>query len=155
VNLDEQHRPCARGRKRRRQLLRLFAKQFGLCHWCGCEMQIHAADDAPPPVNTATLEHLFPRNDLRRALYTGHPDVVTKVAACHECNNLRGDMAYEEFAALRRGRGALPDMPQWPWRQDSIDSWHLAIHWLAIANGFKRPSRPLEMYWAESKGAIP
>lgn len=41
------------------------------------------------------------------------------------------------------------------WRQDAIDCWRLAIHWLAITSGHRRPQRPLEMYWAEAAGVIP
>ena len=41
------------------------------------------------------------------------------------------------------------------WRQDSYQSWLLALRWCAIRCGSIRPARPLELYWAEAAGVIP
>lgn len=41
------------------------------------------------------------------------------------------------------------------WRQDAIDSYHLALHLKALAIGAKRFSTISEMYFQESHGVIP
>jgi hypothetical protein len=40
-------------------------------------------------------------------------------------------------------------------RTDGIESFTLALRWLSIRHGHRRPQRPLEVYWAESAGVIP
>ena len=41
------------------------------------------------------------------------------------------------------------------WQQDAFECWRLAIRWKAITGGYVRPRSLVEMYWAESHGAIP
>lgn len=41
------------------------------------------------------------------------------------------------------------------WQQDSRDSWALAIRYLALAYGSRRFQTIPEMYFQESRGAIP
>ena len=77
--------------KRRRQLLRLFEQQKGLCHYCKSEMVImpvgHIQEKNSPP-NRATLEHLDHKLDPNRGKHNGE---CRRVAACWKCNNEKGD----------------------------------------------------------------
>jgi hypothetical protein len=41
------------------------------------------------------------------------------------------------------------------WETDAIQSWRFFMLWKSITKGFRRPSRPLELYWAEAAGTIP
>ena len=50
---------------------------------------------------------------------------------------------------------SVEHLSKYDWKKDAIDSYELAIRWKSIIGGFRRPSRPLEMYWAEAAGVIP
>lgn len=74
-------------------LKRLYLQQEGLCYYC--QRKCYKMDEGwqgAQKDNTATVEHLHPRNDIRRYL-TG--DEGYTVMACFECNQ----RANEEFWA--------------------------------------------------------
>lgn len=56
------------------------------CCYCGFTMVLHVhTDGQPPPQNAATRDHIIPKCH-------GGPKNKNLVAACVQCNNLRGDM---------------------------------------------------------------
>lgn len=79
---------------------RMLEEQQGRCHWC----------DAPLTLNHhgvrghrfATVDHIFPKGDPRRATLYQQQLVVTRVLACLKCNTSRGSMPYDDFLKLKR-----------------------------------------------------
>lgn len=71
---------------RRRELrARLLAEQGGRCLYCVRVPKL------------ATLDHVIPRSR------GGRDDAENLVAACDECNQIRGAMSVRRFLALRFG----------------------------------------------------
>jgi len=74
------------GRKFRRAML--YGKQDGLCAYCGVQMTTE------PGPRFVTLDHVTP---LSKGGVDG-PD--NEVAACHQCNRLKGCMTVAQIRAL-------------------------------------------------------
>jgi hypothetical protein len=55
----------------------------------------------------------------------------------------------------RKSSAAFCVSGAYDWRKDAIDSFHLALHFKALALGAKRFSTISEMYHQESHGVIP
>jgi hypothetical protein len=62
------------------------------CCYCSCEMTLEDNDSA----TMATREHLIPR------VFGGPTEWWNLVAACHECNSLRGHMNALAFHFMRQ-----------------------------------------------------
>ena len=75
-----------RAKGNRAKLVRLFQEQQGRCTHCGKQLRLPIAKKMNKSYsNTATLDHVYDRFDIRRALAPG-----LVVLACHSCNHLRG-----------------------------------------------------------------
>lgn len=82
----------ANSKKNRAVLERRYNEQDGRCYWCDTVMLPPSfnrgfGDKLPP--NASTIEHLIPRGDPRRTENV-HNGEIRRVAACFECNTLRG-----------------------------------------------------------------
>lgn len=73
----------------------LFRKQKCRCYYCKRLLvndlkrnDWYNSRQLPPPDNTATLEHLYPREDIRRFLINNYQNIVV---ACYRCNQIRND----------------------------------------------------------------
>lgn len=55
----------------------------------------------------------------------------------------------------RKSSAAFCVSGAYDWRKDALDSFHLALHFKALAIGAKRFSNISEMYFQESHGVIP
>lgn len=82
----------------------MHRKQHGKCHYCGKETFIVAGTEKSAYIaqchNRATIEHLFPRQDLRRILIKNN--VQYTVMACNECNdamNIAWQARFYEYSA--------------------------------------------------------
>jgi hypothetical protein len=62
---------------------------------------------------------------------------------------------YGTFTPPRPQGSAVLHFSTYDWRKDAIDSFHLALHFKALALGHKRPSTPAQQYWVEQHGSIP
>jgi len=73
-----------RRRRRNSHITRLYREQKGHCYLCGRQMTMRLGQRG-----TATIEHLVsaPENGIGRGGETK--------AACHECNNLKGELPLE------------------------------------------------------------
>jgi len=84
--------------RRRRQIVRLFKQQKGLCHWCKRPMLAPGTyvgvKGVRMPDDVCTLDHLDSRLNPLRGKLNG---CVRRVAACAKCN---GERASTEVAAL-------------------------------------------------------
>jgi 5-methylcytosine-specific restriction endonuclease McrA len=92
-------------------LRKLLLLQQGRCIYCAVEMRLELRANQQPFLDTATIDHIFPRTDIRRRDPAANRALPTnKVAACFECNNGRNDRPFEEFyrskARLREKRMA-------------------------------------------------
>lgn len=87
------------GRRRQEIKYRMWWQQGGHCHWCDRRVFLEIVGQPLPP-ETATLDHVFTKNDPRRE----HPPKgsIAHVVACHGCNNERGSMPYDDFLKLKR-----------------------------------------------------
>jgi hypothetical protein len=75
-----------RAKGNRAKLVRLFHEQQGRCTHCGKQLQLPVAKKMNKSYHdTATLDHVYDRFDIRRALAPG-----LVVLACHSCNHHRG-----------------------------------------------------------------
>lgn len=80
-------------RKRGVKLAVLFARQHGLCHWCGDEMVLGAEFEG---LNyRATRDHCEPIEALGR--YADSP--TNLVAACNWCNQHKGNASLADWLA--------------------------------------------------------
>lgn len=75
---------------RRPRLRRLFERQFGRCYLCGGAMVLETGQD-----NTATIDHRLPKSRFDITGEAGAPD--NKAAACHACNQAKGDLTDQEY----------------------------------------------------------
>lgn len=77
-----------------KQRKNLFNRFNGHCFWCGRQTRLQGRQSS----NFATVDHIYPRqDDRRRSLSNEHSK---KVLSCHSCNQLRGDMSFEEFGVV-------------------------------------------------------
>lgn len=78
---------------------RLFRRQRGLCHWCGCQCIEPGLMDGQKGLkpNHATLDHLDDRWSMERGQHGG--SIERTVMACHKCNQRRNE---ERLAALAK-----------------------------------------------------
>lgn len=86
-------------RQRLRLKARLFELQGGKCCYCGKAVRLAPEPwglGNPTPDDFATLEHLQRKADGG----SSHPDNLA--VACFQCNTLRGEMNWCEFASVRR-----------------------------------------------------
>jgi len=92
------------GQRRRNlasQRQRLFDQQAGLCFWCHKPMRIvDVGKGISQPADSATFDHIYPRNDERRSLR--HGGRQPRVLSCLTCNRERGNAPVEAFAASRQ-----------------------------------------------------
>lgn len=82
--------------KMRERTLNEFIKQGGKCCYCKCKCvfilnsaeanKIHNSKGRPD--NLATLEHIYPKTDIRR--WVNHNGAQTVKMACVKCNSERG-----------------------------------------------------------------
>ena len=66
-----------------RHILKPFIEQHGKCYYCQSPMKLHSRGVRATKWEDATVEHLYPRGDLRRYLLNDHQCTVI---ACHHCN---------------------------------------------------------------------
>ena len=83
-------------------LANLFYKQKGLCYWCKRSMDLGGTGP-----KAATREHLIPqsrggKNVMKVGSGPKRKRVNNVVAACHECNNKRGNMDAHTFKSTMR-----------------------------------------------------
>lgn len=79
-------------KQRKKRLLNLYMDSRGKCHYCGIDTTL------PPPnagskyhkPTTATIEHIYPRTDIRRLLQSHYFE--NTVLACFECNQHQSKM---------------------------------------------------------------
>jgi hypothetical protein len=85
---------------------RLFLRHGGLCHWCDRRTNF---DGSPKAGLHATVDHVYPRGDVRRSHAPGDRLRIYTVLACRTCNAKRGNLSYDEFLLLMRPewRGVL------------------------------------------------
>jgi 5-methylcytosine-specific restriction endonuclease McrA len=81
----------------RRNRAKLFRAQKHRCYYCGCKMILAKgpADGRCHP-KLATIDHIVPKSH-------GGTYQENSVAACHACNNERGDMDAREFLLMKMG----------------------------------------------------
>lgn len=70
---------------RQQRIVDYFNEQEGMCAYCGTEMTL----DLGHP-NTAEVEHIIPKS----VLHIKGP--YNEVAACHDCNQFKGDKPLRE-----------------------------------------------------------
>lgn len=70
-------------------------KQKQTCHHCGCD--VYRKKDALPNLpNTATIDHIFSRTDIRRYCHNGGKWVLS----CHKCNDYRNNIEIISIKSL-------------------------------------------------------
>src|SRR5690349_5524902 len=89
-----------RKQRKRTQLMRMFRRQDGRCHWCATEMipphSFQPKHYQRPPLTLCTFDHLDDRFSEERGKHGGE---FRNVAACWKCNN---DRAKAREASLPR-----------------------------------------------------
>lgn len=68
-----------------RLTLKLYKSFLGKCHWCKCTVQMPASGHGKMHQNTATADHLYSIQDIRRTLNRN------VVLCCNKCNAKRND----------------------------------------------------------------
>lgn len=92
-------------RKLKRQRVRLFQEQEGLCYWCDEPMVMpERYASGPQPDNYCTVDHLRHRSNPGRREPNRRGE-QRRVAACALCNRTRGDVVNR---ALHPPKSALP-----------------------------------------------
>ena len=95
----------------KRQLLGLFKRQKGRCHWCGCKMQPPGQHKRIKRMKMnprlCTYDHLDDRWSDGRGK---HSREFRNVAACWQCNTDRGAVSQEAAGIdeVRRRSGSYP-----------------------------------------------
>lgn len=69
-----------------KKLRRLLRENGPKCHYCGCTTVPPTPGKASQAHNSATVEHIYPKIDLRRYAEGGNIVVI----ACRRCNSNRG-----------------------------------------------------------------
>ncbi len=94
-------------------IIALSEPQNHRCCYCGHAMIRHKhIDGAPMPRNAATKDHLEPR------FYGGVTTTENLIAACYQCNSLRGELEALAFFNLQQ---------KWFKRDESLrPRWHSA-----------------------------
>ncbi|HWG06018.1 MAG TPA: hypothetical protein VG271_13475 [Beijerinckiaceae bacterium] len=85
-----------RNQRKRRQLVRLFERQNGLCFWCKKPMHlwVHVQGETPP-IDSCTIDHLDSRLSPMRGK---HPHgEIRHVASCWKCNNERANEEHRAY----------------------------------------------------------
>jgi hypothetical protein len=69
--------------------VRLYIQQKGRCYYCHQLMKspLHNPSNGRVGPKNSTIEHLYPKTDIRRFCKGGND---AKVLACAKCNNLKG-----------------------------------------------------------------
>ena len=71
------------------------------CFWCGeITKNLHLSNGILP-LDAATIDHLFPENDIRRKYYINKRIQSPVVLSCHQCNHDRNNEKLETFAEKR------------------------------------------------------
>lgn len=93
--------PFVRGQRKgsvhRRKLIALFRKQKGRCHYCRVKTIITPSGKewkGNEPKNLATVEHLYPAWDIRRALCSFYEHTVL---SCWKCNQEKNEADYSHL----------------------------------------------------------
>lgn len=71
--------------------IRVFNRDKFVCHYCGvkCFLWNHEPYVTTPD-NTATIEHIYPKSDIRSLLTGNNIRFVT--TACRKCNKEKGEI---------------------------------------------------------------
>lgn len=74
------------------------------CHWCSRKVRDvgKSKRGIPHPKDAATWDHVYPKGDSRRSMLAYDPLIITRIIACHGCNNERGGLPYDEFLKRKR-----------------------------------------------------
>jgi hypothetical protein len=73
----------------------LMERHDGKCFWCDQQCIIYPGAQNRP--NAATRDHLFPQTDPRRNI----PTQYSQILSCRKCNNERGALTFEDYAAIK------------------------------------------------------
>lgn len=71
---------------KRKKRAAIILRDGDICHWC----------DIPLDDNTRTLDHVIPSS------FGGTNELQNLVIACSDCNEGRGNIAYDDFKRYRR-----------------------------------------------------
>jgi 5-methylcytosine-specific restriction endonuclease McrA len=81
----------------------MMADHDGRCHWCDRKVKLRVVRQGEPtPVDNATVDHVYPRRDKRRAAMAFNRLAINHVLACYSCNNRRGNAFYDDFLKVMR-----------------------------------------------------
>lgn len=85
-------------------IARLMLEGEGRCHWCGKPVVEWKDKHQKKPADSirATIDHVYPRNDIRRVQKDQDPRAINTVLSCYTCNNNRGDLPYTVFLLIMR-----------------------------------------------------
>ena len=82
---------------------RLMQEGEGRCHWCGVPVILRRPDgNMPKKAEKATIDHVYPRGDPRRAYVLNDRTRIYTVLSCFTCNNNRGNLPYTAFLLIMR-----------------------------------------------------
>lgn len=87
-NIQENTNPNTKGKKNRKVLDRLLS-YTSKCHYCKQRVLITSQPNGVQRHNTATVDHVYSHNDIRRLIDNNHKKVVL---ACNKCNNSRNEV---------------------------------------------------------------
>ena len=76
----------------------LFNKFNGICQGCGCQTFIGNRLNNKLQKNTATVEHIYHRYDIRRAVTT----IKETTLFCYGCNMKGADKICKEFIHVKK-----------------------------------------------------
>ena len=74
--------------------IEVWERDGWMCHYCACVIHDPKGCEFDGVPNMATVEHIVPRSQ------GGGNDKANLVACCFACNNMRGDMSYEDMVGL-------------------------------------------------------
>jgi hypothetical protein len=81
----------------------LILRDNSQCHWCGKDVKKYTLKHGQAhPHNMATVDHVYPKNDPRRAERASDPAFINHILSCHTCNMRRGNLPYSVFLVLVR-----------------------------------------------------
>ncbi len=100
--------------RHKRQVLALYRRQDGRCHWCECDMLPPGPDGGKRPnPRQCTLDHLDDRFNPERGKRAGE---IRRVAACWLCNHSRGVESQAKVGRRELNRRCGVDRDLWAWR---------------------------------------
>ncbi len=106
---------------------RLYVEQEGMCYYCGCKCFKYVCTDGQCPEDAATIEHLYPKSDVRRTLLSYYEHTVMSCYRCNQNENRADhDRMNAEYNGLEdvnlfhyiswRNKLAYVFSSYWPWK---------------------------------------